>query len=82
MSSTNCKNCGAPLSYKNGICHCEYCGTTYHNEINDVFFYGDSKFAVESIEYDYPLIYASRNIRGELCRNFARCKRKITLTEL
>ena len=26
---TNCKNCGAPLSYEDGRWTCEYCGTPY-----------------------------------------------------
>ncbi len=37
MRNTNCKNCGAPLSYDGGL-HCEYCGTWFEHPAETVLY--------------------------------------------
>ena len=79
---TNCKNCGAPLSYHGGKSKCDYCGTEYlENTLTDIEIEGH-KFYVGDIEVKIicPEI-PHRDMHGQLIREKPKYKRRLTLIE-
>lgn len=82
MKLTNCKNCGAALSYKNGKHFCERCGMIYDGG-NDLFVYIDGKqfymATMEAHRIDMPYSY---DMKGRLIKGIPIYKRKITLIEM
>lgn len=94
MNKTNCKNCGAPLSYgKNkyeSIAKCKYCNTEYHidrlGKIEEykvkIELFGEiHEFYISEVMV-VPISEASRNTDGKLIRSNKYEKIKIKLIEL